>query len=60
MGPQQRGQHRPRPAADVDHGPDPLPAAGERDPGVGRAVPGRAHEVVEGLGEVGMGGQVLP
>jgi hypothetical protein len=23
-------------------------------------VPGRAHEVVEGLGEVGMGGQVLP
>jgi hypothetical protein len=28
MGCQQRGQHRPRPPAEVDHGPDPLPAPG--------------------------------
>jgi hypothetical protein len=60
MPPQQRGQHGPGPAADVDDGADGGPAVAELDVVVGDAVPGRAHERVELRPDRRVGGQVLP
>ena len=47
MPPQQRGQHGPGPASDIDDGADRVPSVAELDVIVGDAVPGRSHERVE-------------
>src|SRR6266542_2379103 len=47
MAPQQRGQHGPGPAADVDDGADGVPAVAELDVEVGDTVTGWSHERVE-------------
>ena len=60
VAPQQRGQHGPGPAADIDDGADGFPAVAELDVEVGDAVPGRSHERVEFRRDRRVGGQVLP
>jgi hypothetical protein len=57
---QQRGEHGAGAAADVDHGADSVPAAGQLDVVVRGTVPGGSHERVEIGRDVGVRGEVLP
>ena len=60
VAPQQRGQHGAGTAADVHHGAEAVPPAGELDVVVRHAVPGGPHERVEVRRDVRVRGEILP
>src|SRR5882724_12442832 len=60
LGAKNLGEHRARTSADVDHGPHRIPSAGDLELRVGRAMPSRPDEGVEGGRDVRMSVQVFP
>ena len=56
----QLAQHRSRSAPDVDDGSHAIPASDQLELSIRRSVPGNSHQRVEALGELTVGGEVLP